>query len=323
MSDLQAGPPSATAVVSIPRESKFIRNIKSMRKSYWLYIMCIPGVLYFFLFRYLPMWGILISFQDFNPYAGFSNSPWVGFKHFLNFFNAANFARLMINTLVLSLYGIVFAFPAPIILALFLNELRSKGFKRTIQTLVYVPHFISWVIVGSITFMLLSSTGPINGLLMSLGASDTFPFLTSNDSFRAIIIVQVIWKESGWGTIVFLAALSNVDVEQYEAAIVDGATRLQQVWHITLPAIRSTIVILLILQMGNVLDNGFDQIFIQSNAGNRMVSDVLDTFTYREGIVNGNYSYTTAIGLFKSVIGIILIMGSNWLAKKAGESGIF
>jgi len=306
-----------------PQHSKLVRNLKSIRKNYWLYIMCIPGVLYFFLFRYLPMWGILISFQDFNPYAGFSNSPWVGFKHFINFFNASNFGQLMINTLLLSFYGIIFAFPAPIILALFLNELRSKIFKRTIQTMVYVPHFISWVIVGSISFMLLNSTGPINGLLMSLGATDSFPFLTSTESFRTIIIVQVIWKESGWGTIVFLAALSNVDVEQYEAAIVDGATRLQQVWHITLPAIRSTIVILLILQMGNVLDNGFDQIFIQSNAGNRMVSDVLDTFTYREGIVNGFYSYTTAIGLFKSVIGIILIMGSNWLAKKAGESGIF
>ncbi|MCL2276367.1 MAG: ABC transporter permease subunit [Treponema sp.] len=302
---------------------KLITNLKSMRKHYWLYIMCIPGVLYFFLFRYLPMWGILLSFQEFNPYAGFSNSPWVGFAQFTKFFRAPNFSQLMINTLLLSLYAIIFAFPAPIILALFLNELRSKVFKRTIQTLVYVPHFISWVIVASISFMLLSSTGPINSLLIALGASDSFPFLTSTDSFRTIIIVQTIWKESGWGTIVFLAALSGVDVEQYEAAIVDGATRLQQVWHITLPAIRSTIVILLILQMGNVLDNGFDQIYIQSNAGNRFVSDVLDTFTYREGIIGGFLSYTTAIGLFKSIIGIILIMGSNWLAKKAGESGIF
>jgi len=304
------------------QQGKFIKTLKTMRKSYWLYIMCIPGILYFFLFKYLPMWGILFSFQDFNPYAGFSNSPWVGFKHFINFFNAPNFAQLMINTLLLSFYGIVFAFPAPIILALFLNELRSRIFKRTIQTLVYVPHFISWVIVASISFMVLNSTGPINGLLKSMG-SDAFPFLTSTESFRAIIIIQVIWKESGWGTIVFLAALSGVDVEQYEAAIVDGATRLQQVWHITLPAIRSTIIILLILQMGNVLDNGFDQIFIQSNAGNRTVSDVLDTYTYREGIVNGAYSYTTAIGLFKSVIGIILILGSNKLAKMAGDSGIF
>ena len=318
MSNLGTG----TQTAGLQKQGKFFRTLVTMRKSYWLYIMCIPGIVYFFLFRYLPMWGILISFQEFNPYAGFSNSPWVGFYQFTKFFKAPNFAQLMINTLLLSFYAIIFAFPAPIILALFLNELRSKIFKRTIQTLVYVPHFISWVIVASISFMLLSSTGPINSLLMAMG-NDSFPFLTSTQSFRAIIIIQTIWKESGWGTIVFLAALSSVDVEQYEAAIVDGATRLQQVWHITLPAIRSTIVILLILQMGNVLDNGFDQIYIQSNAGNRIVSDVLDTYTYREGIIGGFLSYTTAIGLFKSVIGIILIMGSNKLAKIAGESGIF
>ena len=298
------------------------KTLKTMRKSYWLYIMCIPGILYYILFRYFPMWGILIGFQDYNIFRGFNASPWVGFKHFINFFNSNNFAPLMTNTLLLSLYSIIFAFPAPIILALFLNELQSRIFKRTIQTMVYVPHFISWVIVASITFMLLNSTGPINGMLKALGG-DAVSFLTLPGTFRPMIIVQTIWKESGWGTIVFMAALSNVDVEQYEAAIVDGAGRFQQVWHITLPAIRSTIVILFILQMGNVLDNGFDQIYLMSNAGNRTVSDVLDTFTYREGIINGFFSYTTAIGLFKSVIGIILILGSNKIAKTAGESGIF
>ena len=293
-----------------------------MRKSYWLYLMCIPGIIYFILFRYLPMWGVLISFQDYNIFTGFSASPWVGFKHFIAFFNSSSFAQLMINTLVLSLYSIIFAFPAPIILALFLNEIQNKMFKQTIQTMVYVPHFISWVIVASISFMLLNSTGPINGLIGIFG-KNSVAFLTESTTFRPIIIVQTIWKESGWGTIVFLAALSNVDIEQYEAAIVDGAGRFRQVWHITLPAIRSTIVILLILRMGNVLDNSFDQIFLMSNAGNRAVSDVLDTFTYREGIINGFFSYTTAIGLFKSVIGMFLIWGSNAIARKAGESGIF
>jgi len=314
--------PQVLNTIRKPPRDKFTKTIRLVRKNYWLYLMCIPGILFFVLFRYLPMWGILISFQDFNIFRGFSASPWVGFKHFSNFFNSSNFIPLMANTLLLSLYGILFAFPAPIILALFLNELQSKVFKRTIQTMVYVPHFISWVIVASISFMLLNSTGPVNGLISFLGG-DTVSFLTSTATFRPIIIIQTIWKESGWGTIVFLAALSNVDVEQYEAAIVDGASRFQQVWHITLPAIRSTIVILFILQMGNVLDNGFDQIFLMSNAGNRSVSDVLDTFTYREGIINGHFSYTTAIGLFKSVIGIILIMGSNKIAKIAGESGIF
>ena len=293
-----------------------------MKKHYWLYIMCIPGIVYFFLFRYLPMWGILIGFQDYNIWRGFGGSPWVGLKHFINFFQSHNFSQLMVNTLLLSFYGIVFAFPAPIILALFLNEIRKSWFKRTIQTMIYVPHFISWVIVASMTFMLLNSTGPVNGFINYMGG-ETVNFLTSTNTFRPIIIIQTIWKNAGWGTIVFLAALSNVDVEQYEAAIVDGAGRFRQVWHITLPAIRSVIVILLILQMGSVLDNGFDQIFLMSNAGNRSVSDVLDTFTYREGIINGSFSYTTAIGLFKSFIGMVLILGTNKLAKKAGESGIF
>jgi len=296
--------------------------LKVLRQHPWLYIMCIPGIVYFILFRYLPMWGILIGFQDYNIWTGFSASPWVGLKHFTRFFTSPNFASLMGNTLLLSLYSIVFAFPAPLILALFLNELRADRFKRVIQTMIYVPHFVSWVIVASISFMVLNTMGPINGLINSFG-KNSIAFLTELSTFRPIIIIQTIWKESGWGTIVFLAALSSVDVEQYEAAIVDGAGRLRQVWHITLPALRSTIVIMLILRMGSVLDNGFDQIFLMSNAGNRLVSDVLETFTYREGIINGFFSYTTAIGLFKSVIGMILILGSNKLAKIAGESGIF
>jgi len=301
---------------------KPLKILKLFRQHPWLYIMCVPGVVYFILFRYVPMWGILIGFKDYNIYRGFGASPWVGMKHFIRFFSSPNFATLMINTLVLTLYSILFAFPAPIVLALFLNELRADRFKRIIQTMIYVPHFVSWVIVASISFMLLNTMGPINGLINSLGGKSV-AFLTELGTFRPIIIIQTIWKECGWGTIVFLAALSNVDVEQYEAAIVDGAGRLRQVWHITLPAIRSTIVILLILRMGSVLDNGFDQIFLMSNAGNRLASDVLETFTYREGIINGFFSYTTAIGLFKSVIGMILILGSNKLAKIAGESGIF
>jgi len=301
---------------------KPIAILRVIRQHPWLYLMCVPGILYFILFRYLPMWGILIGFKDYNIWAGFGASPWVGLKHFIRFFTSPNFATLMGNTLLLSLYSIIFAFPAPLILALFLNELRAERFKRIIQTLIYVPHFVSWVIVASISFMVLNTMGPINGLINSFG-KNSVAFLTELSTFRPIIIIQTIWKESGWGTIVFLAALSSVDVEQYEAAIVDGAGRFRQVWHITLPALRSTIVIMLILRMGSVLDNGFDQIFLMSNAGNRLVSDVLETFTYREGIINGFFSYTTAIGLFKSVIGMILILGSNKLAKIAGESGIF
>ncbi len=300
---------------------KALRALKTINKSRWLYIMCIPGLAYFIVFRYLPMWGVTIAFQDYNIYNS-DLTKWIGFKHFTAFFTGAQFRPLLVNTLLLSFYSILFAFPAPVILALFLNEIRLKWFKNIIQTAVYMPHFVSWVIVASISFVILNSSGPINGLIKSLGGSEV-GFLTSVQTFRPMIIIQTIWKESGWGTIVFLAALAGVDMEQYEAAIVDGAGRFRQVWHITLPAIRGTIVILLILRMGSVLDNGFDQLFLMGNAGNRAVAEVIDTYTYRIGISGGQFSATTAIGLFKSLIGMILIFGSNWLAKKTGESGIF
>jgi putative aldouronate transport system permease protein len=268
------------------------------------------------------MWGILVAFQNYNVWLGFWESDWVGIAQFTRFFSSPNFGLLLRNTLILSFLNILFAFPAPIVLALLLNEVRRKWFKRSVQTLIYIPHFISWVIIGSMTFMLLSSTGLVNSILNSLGIS-TIPFLTSVDTFRTIMVTQGIWRGAGFGTIIFLAALSGVDMEQYEAAIVDGASRWRQCWHITLPALRSVIVLLLILQMGNVLDTNFEQVVLLSNAGNRSVSDVIEVFVYREGIVGGNFSYTTAIGLFQSVIGLILVVAADRLAKIAGESGLF
>ena len=298
------------------------RALKSIKKDVWLYILLIPGILHFIVFKYAPMWGLLISFQDYNPYLGFKGSPWVGLKHFRDFFSSPDFMRLFRNTLMLSFYNIIFYFPAPIILALLLNELRKEWFKRTVQTLVYVPHFLSWVIVASITYTLFSTNGPVNGVMQTL-TGKTIPFLTSVDTFRGMIVGQTIWKETGWGTIIFLAAISNVDIQLYEAAIVDGAGRFRQMWHITLPAIRSTVVVMLILRMGSVLDNGFDQIFLMSNSLNRSVSEVFDTYVYTMGITRGAFSYSTAVGLFKSLVGIILIFSANYLAKKFGESGIF
>lgn len=302
---------------SVP--SRFFRAI---RKHYVLYLLCIPGILFFILFRYLPMWGILVSFQNYNLWLGFWESDWVGFAHFTRFFTGPNFNTLMVNTLWLSFLNIAFAFPAPIILALLLNEVRRQWFKRSIQTLIYIPHFISWVIIGSMTFMLLSSGGPVNAILGNFGIGP-IPFLTSVSTFRPMMVVQGIWRGAGFGTIIFLAALSGVDMEQYEAAIVDGAGRWKQCWHITLPALRSVVILLLILQMGSVLDTNFDQIILLSNAGNRTVSDVIEVFVFREGIVGGNFSFTTAIGLFQSVIGLILVIIADRAAKLVGESGIF
>jgi putative aldouronate transport system permease protein len=268
------------------------------------------------------MWGVLIAFQDYNAYLGFLGSPWVGFKHFIDFFSNPDFTRLLSNTLLISLYNLAFGFPAPVIMALLLNEIRSQWYKRSIQTLVYIPHFISWVIIASLTYSLFNSQGVVNKYIIQMG-NNAIPFLTSDNTFRGMIIGQTIWKETGFGTIIYLAALSGVDPQLYEAAVIDGANRFKQLWHITLPSIKSTVVTLLILRLGHVLDNGFYQIFLMSNSLNRNVSDVFDVYVYTIGITRGAFSYSTAVGLFKGIIGIILIYSANYLAKKAGESGLF
>lgn len=226
---------------------------------------------------------------------------------------------LLRNTLLLSFYNLVFFFPAPIILALLLNEVRLAFFKRTIQTMIYVPHFISMVIVASLTYVFLTTEGGTVNELLFQYTGNKIQFLSDPSWFRPMIILQTIWKECGWGTIIFLAALAAVDVEQYEAATIDGANRWRQIWHVTLPAIRSTIVILLILRMGSVLDNGFEQIYLMLNPLNRTVGEVFDTYVYAMGITQGAFSYSTAVGLFKSIVGVTLVLGTNWLAKNSAS----
>lgn len=297
--------------------------INKLKRDRWLYLLLIPGILYYLIFKILPMWGIIIAFQNYNPFLGMTGSPWVGVKHFVDFFQNPEFVRLFRNTLILSFLSIVFYFPAPIVIALLLNELRKKIYKQAIQTMVYIPHFVSMVIVASITYVLLNTEGgPINQILFNM-TGEKINFLGSPGWFRPLIIIQTIWKECGWGTIIFLAALSGVDVQLYEAAVVDGAGRFRQLWHITLPAIRSTIVVLLIMRMGNVLSNGFEQIFLMMNSLNVEVADVFDTYVYNLGVTQGSFSYSTAVGLFKSLIGLVLILMTDKIAKKAGESGLF
>ncbi|QGH35450.1 ABC transporter permease subunit [Gracilibacillus salitolerans] len=292
-------------------------------KEKWLYFMVLPGLFYFIIFKYFPMWGIVIAFQDYSPFLGVRESEWVGFEHFHYFFTNPDFLRLLRNTFILALYDLIFFFPAPIILSLMLNEIRLSFYKRTLQTLVYVPHFMSWVIIASISYVFLTTSGGVVNELISSIVGKEINFLSSPDWFRPMIMGQIIWKETGWGTVIFLAALASVDQEQYEAAIVDGAGRFRRLWHVTLPAIRSTIVILLILRLGNFLDTGFQQIYLMSNSLNRSVADVFDTYVYFVGITEGAFSYSTAVGLFKSIVGIVLIVGADRLAKKAGESGLF
>lgn len=288
----------------------------------WLYLLMAPGIVYFVIFKYLPMWGVVIAFENFVPFSGVFNSEWVGLKWFEYFFSNPAFLRLLENTLWLSLLNIVFFFPAPIILALLLNELRSLRYKKIVQTFLYVPHFISIVIVASITYVTFGTGGIVYRLAEQLLGAPV-KFLTAPGAFRPMIIGQTIWKETGWGTIIFLAALSGVDMQLYEAAMCDGAGRLRQLWHITLPAIRSTIVLLLVLRMGSVLDTGYEHLILMANSLNRSVSQTFDVFVYQQGIQSGQYSYATAVGLFKAVVSVTLVVSANKLAHKFGEPGLY
>ncbi len=292
-----------------------------LAKNKWLYIMMIPGVIYFIVFKYLPMWGVVIAFENYVPYSGVFGSKWVGLKWFQMFFKS-NWTLYITNTLILSFMSIVFTFPAPIILALLLNEMRSLKFKKISQTLLYVPHFISIVIVVSITYVIFGTDGIIYKLTQQL-LGHSIDYLGDPGVFRWMIVGQNIWKETGWGTIIFLAALTNVDTQLYEAAMIDGANRPQRLWHITLPAIRSTIVLMLVLRMGSVLDTGYEHLILMANSLNRTVSQTLDVFVYQNGIKGGQYSYTTAVGLMKSVISLILVISTNKIAHLLGEEGLY
>jgi putative aldouronate transport system permease protein len=303
----------------LPLKRRFPNGLR-----YWdLYLIMVPGLLFFLIFKYLPMWGTIISFQDYNPFSGIWGSPWVGWAHFERMFNSPEFYQVFVNTLLISLYKLVWGFPAPIVLALMLNEVRNMMFKKSIQTIVYLPHFLSWVIVGGILFNILSpSTGIVNEFVQLLGFKPIM-FLGSEEWFRSILVISDIWKTAGWGTIIYLAALAGINPELYEAATVDGASRWKQLWHITLPSLMPTISILFLLNLSSVLDVGFEQILILYNPLVYSVGDVIETYVYRVGISQGEFSYTTAVGLFKSVIALVLVSFANWFSKKVGQEGLW
>lgn len=299
------------------------RFIRSILKNKWLYLMILPGLLYIIIYKYIPMYGLIISFQNYKPYQGIMGSEWVGFEHFERLFQSPDFWMIFSNTLILFALQLVIFFPIPILLALMLNELRSVGYKRIIQTMVYLPHFMSWVIVVSISFVIFTVDGGIvNGLLVMLGFQK-INFLLEAEWFRPMYILQIIWREAGWGTIIFLAAIAAVDPQLYEAAKMDGAGRIRQMISITLPAIRSVIVVLLILKIGDVLELGFEHVYLLLNSANRHVAEIFDTYVYVSGIQQGQLSYSTAVGFFKGFIGLVLVVGANKLAKKYGEDGIY
>jgi putative aldouronate transport system permease protein len=294
-----------------------------IRRDLFLYLLILPGILYFVIFKYVPMWGVLISFQDYSPYSGFLHSKWVGLEHFQRFFSNEDFSILFRNTMAINLLNLIFFFPLPILVSLLLNELKAEWFKRSLQSIIYLPHFLSWVIIAGISFLALSKDqGVVNQLLVSTG-HERMDFLTEPNYFWGLLTLQSIWKELGWGTVIFLAAMSNVDPQLYEAARMDGAGRFRQMWNVTLPGIRNVIIILLILRIGHIMDVGFEQVYLMMNGAVSSVADVFDTYVYRVGIQQGNFSYSTAVGLFKSIVGVLLVIGANKLAKKFGEEGVY
>ncbi|MFK7693907.1 ABC transporter permease [Paenibacillus sp. HJGM_3] len=296
---------------------------KFMRKYWALYVISIPGIIYFLIFKYIPLFGSVIAFQNYNIFKGITGSKWVGLDNFRRMFAYAEFIPILKNTILIGIYDLVFAFPFPILLALLLNELRIVVYKRVVQTVVYMPHFLSWVIVGGIVVGVLSpSTGLVNKLIGLFGV-DPIYFMGENSYIRTILIGSGIWKDSGWGTIIYLAAIAGINPDLYEAAQMDGASRLRQVFSITIPSILPTIVILFLLQIGNFLDFGFERVFVFLNPLNNENGEILDTYVYRAGLVDRQYSYTTAIGLFKSVVGLVLIMGSNLFSKKMTGEGLY
>jgi putative aldouronate transport system permease protein len=301
------------------------------RVSWWtgwirqwdLQLMVVPAMIFIFIFSYLPMYGVLMAFQDYQLFGGFFHSPWVGLKHFEAFFNSPDFWRVMRNTMVISLLKLCFGFPAPILLALMLNEVRSMMFKRIVQTVSYLPHFLSWVIVGGFVGSMLSTdNGSVNMLLMSLNlTSEPISFLSVPEYFWGILVGTGMWKEMGFAAIVYLAAIAGIDPHLYEAASIDGAGRFKQIQLITLPCIRPVIIIFMILAVGNILNAGFEDILIlATNPILRGVSDVIDTYVYRMGILNNRFSYAAAAGLFKAVVSVTLLALANKAARKMGSS---
>jgi putative aldouronate transport system permease protein len=290
-----------------------------------LMLMFLPGFAFILLFNYGPIYGVQIAFKDFNISKGIWGSDWVGLKHFISFFTVPDNLRLLKNTVIISVLKLVFSFPAPIILAIMINEIGNRSFKRVVQTISYLPHFISWVIIaGIVTAVLSPSTGVINIIMKALGGRPIY-FMTNSTWFRPVLVITNIWKEIGWSSVIYLAALSGVDPQLYEAAMIDGSSRMQRVRHITLPSILSVVAIILILSMANILNAGFDQVFNMYNPSVYGVSDIIDTYVYRVGIGQMQFSFTTAMGLFKSLVGLVMVVIVNAATAGMGQSeyGLF
>ena len=298
------------------------RNVKTYLKNSWqLYVMLIIPVVYMILFKYKPMLGVVVAFKKFNVFQGIWNSPWIGLANFEEAFSSRDFWNALANTLILNIGDLIIGFPIPIFLAIFLNELRSSKIRKTTQTLLYLPNFLSWVIIAGISTQLFSSSGLVNNLLNALGFG-TVNFLTNSFIWRIVYWFFGVWQGAGYSLIVYLAALMATDASLGEAAYIDGATRLQRIWYVTLPQISSTITVLLIMQVGKLVSISFDRPYMMGNSLVRDASDVISTYVYSIGLAAGRFDFATAVGLFQTVVGVVLVLSANAVIKKMGQEGI-
>ncbi|GAA3410270.1 ABC transporter permease [Paenibacillus hodogayensis] len=314
----KSGPPKP----EVDKNAFKYRARRDLKLNKYVYLMLVPVVAYYIVFYYVPMYGLQIAFKDFSPGLGLWDSPWVGFQHFESFFGSYYFWRLLRNTLLLSFYELLFGFPAPIILALLLNEIRSNLFKRAVQTVTYMPHFISVVVIAGMMVDFLSRDGLIN-IVMGFFGIDPIAFLGESSWFRTVFVSSNIWQSVGWGSIIYLSAMSGIDPSLYEAAKVDGASRWKQTMHITLPGIMPTVIILLILQMGNLMSVGTEKILLLYNSTTYETADVIGTFVYRKGILESNFSYSAAVGLFNSIINFILLIAANTISRRTSDTKLW
>jgi len=294
-----------------------------LRRDWMLYAMLAPALIWFGLFLYQPMWGLQIAFKDFSAFKGMAASPWIGFEHFATLFQNDQFLRAVGNTLTISLYSLVLASPVPILLALMINEVQSQGLRKSIQTVVYLPHFISVVILAGIVMAVLSpTTGLVNNALAAMGFDRSY-FLTKPEWFRTIYISSNIWKEAGFDSIVYLAAIMGINPALYESAQVDGATRWQMIWRITIPSILPTIAVLLVIRLGNVLEVGYEYIVLLYQPATFETADVISTYIYRQGVQGARYDLAAAAGVFNAVVALVLVLGANKLSRRITKTGVF
>ena len=311
------------ARTGVKREALSRRFAKDFKRNWIKYVMILPVLIYFILFHYWPMYGILLAFKDYKIKLGVLGSPWVGWEHFERFFSTYNFWNLIQNTLTLSVYTLLVGFPIPIVFALLLNYLRKRRLKKTVQMISYAPHFISTVVICSmVTMFTMQDTGVFN-LLRGMMGLESIDFMADPKLFKHIYVWSGVWQSMGWNAIIYVSALAGVDYEMHEAAIMDGATKIQRMIHIDIPSIKSTIIMLFILNMGSLMSVGFEKVYLLQNSLNKSASEIISTYVYQVGLIDSDYGYSTAVGLFNTVINVILLVGANLISKKVADESLF